>query len=61
MSDLPPGCSVNDINQSAGEYEEKCSDCKEPLMAYELDENGHCEACVERREEEKAEQEGPQE
>lgn len=49
---LPPGCSVRDIDRAAGCYPERCIRCCEEVIAYSLEE-GLCRRCVKEEEMEK--------
>jgi hypothetical protein len=45
-NNLPPGCSVSDIDRAAGAYPAECERCGERVAeACTLDENGFCDTC----------------
>lgn len=56
-SDLPPGSSIREIDHAAGAYNEPCLGCSDIYQACELNEDGLCEKCVRKEENENQEKE----
>ncbi len=56
--DLPPGCTHKDIEDRFGD-DSYCEDCEEDKSVNDLNDDGVCAECAQRRKE--MDEEGPQE
>lgn len=54
---LPPGCTLRDIDESCGAHNADCLGCDVTYQACELNEDGLCDKCVEAKEQQEKESE----